>query len=74
MENLARAHGIDVFKGKVKTSEFYAKLREWDPEVGVMATFGQLLNEEIFGYPRLGFYNLHHSDLPTYRGPDPFGI
>lgn len=73
VEDLARAHTIEVFKGKVKTPEFYAKLREWDPEVGVMATFGQLLNEEIFGYPRLGFYNLHPSDLPAYRGPDPFG-
>ena len=73
VEDLAKAHGVEVFKGKVKTPEFYAKLREWDPEVGVMATFGQLLNREIFGYPRLGFYNLHPSDLPAYRGPDPFG-
>lgn len=73
VEDLASAHDIEVFKGKVKTPEFYAKLREWDPEVGVIAMFGQLLNEEIFGYPRFGFYNLHPSDLPAYRGPNPFG-
>ncbi len=72
VEDLARAHGVEVFKGKVKTPEFYAKLREWDPEMGVIAMFGQLLNEEIFGYPRLGFYNLHPSDLPAYRGAAPF--
>lgn len=73
VEHLTRAHGIEVYQGKIKAPEFYAKLREWDPEVGVMATFGQLLNERIFGYPGFGFYNLHPSDLPLYRGPDPFG-
>ena len=38
-----------------------------------MATFGQKIPGTIFSYPRLGFFNFHHSGeiWPSYPGPDP---
>ena len=65
---------MPVFTGRVKTAEFYSMfMNEWQPELCLMATFGQKIPNVLIGYPRIGFYNLHHSDAtwPSYPGPDP---
>jgi methionyl-tRNA formyltransferase len=38
-----------------------------------MATFGQKIPNSFIGFPKLGFYNFHHSGdtWPSYPGPDP---
>ena len=71
---LAGAHGLPVFTGRVKTPEFYRMfLDDWQPELCLMATFGQKIPTPLIHYPALGFYNFHHSgDIwPSYAGPDP---
>ncbi len=71
---LAAAQGLPVFTGRVKTPEFFASfLDEWQPELCLMATFGQKIPTGLIHYPRLGFYNFHHSgpNWPSYPGPDP---
>jgi methionyl-tRNA formyltransferase len=70
----ARAHGLPVFTGRVKTPEFFAMfMDEWRPELCLMATFGQKIPTPLINYPALGFYNFHHSGntWPSYPGPDP---
>ena len=46
---------------------------EWQPELCLMATFGQKIPNALINYPSLGFYNFHHSGdtWPSYPGPDP---
>lgn len=70
---LAHAHGLPVFTGRVKTPEFFGRfLDEWQPQLCLMATFGQKIPNALINYPTLGFYNFHHSDTwPSYPGPDP---
>jgi methionyl-tRNA formyltransferase len=52
--------GIDVYQGRVKTSEFYAMYEQsWRPELCVMATFGQRIDRRLHQFPRLGFFNIH---------------
>ena len=70
----AAKHALPVFTGRVKTPEFFAKfLDEWQPQLCVMATFGQKIPTALINYPSLGFYNFHHSGdtWPSYPGPDP---
>lgn len=69
----AAIHGLPVFMGRVKTPEFQRMFEEWNPDLCLMATFGQMIPRQIFEVPRLGFYNFHHSDevWPSYPGPDP---
>ena len=58
----AQEHGLPVFTGRVKTPEFYGMLLdEWQPQLCLMATFGQKIPTPLINYPRLGFYNFHHS-------------
>ena len=67
-------HGLPVFTGRVKTPEFFAMfLDHWQPQLCLMATFGQKVPTALLNSPSLGFYNLHHSggSWPSYPGPDP---
>ena len=66
--------GLPAFAGRIKTPEFYRLfLDEWQPDLCLMATFGQKIPTPLIHYPALGFYNFHHSgDIwPSYAGPDP---
>jgi len=60
---LAAAHGLPVYTGRVKTPEFQRMFEAWNPDLCLMATFGQMIPRSIFEVPRLGFYNFHHSDV-----------
>ncbi|HEX7646719.1 MAG TPA: formyltransferase family protein [Noviherbaspirillum sp.] len=77
VEDLAAAHRLPVYKGRVKTDEFYRIYEnEWRPDICVSATFGQRISSRLFGFPALGFYNLHpciDDGWPSrYAGPNPF--
>lgn len=76
VSDLALQNGIDTYTGRVKTEKFYSIYeQDWQPDLCLMATFGQLIDERIFRFPQLGFYNLHpaiDTRWPSYAGPDPF--
>lgn len=70
----AQEHGLPVFTGRVKTPAFLMTFtEEWQPQLCLMATFGQKIPPVLIHYPSLGFYNFHHSGdtWPSYPGPDP---
>lgn len=46
-------------------------LRRLEPEVGVVAAYGEILRRNVLEIPPLGYLNLHPSLLPLYRGPTP---
>lgn len=77
VERLAGAHGLDAFKGRVKSEDFYRLYEdEWRPDLCIAATFGQRFDARLWRYPRLGFFNLHpcaEDGWPSeYVGPNPF--
>lgn len=47
------------------------EVRDYDPDVIVVAFYGRILPEEIYGLPRLGCWNLHLGDSERYRGAYP---
>ena len=64
---LAKAHGLPVYRGRIKTPEFERMfVEDWAPELCLMANFGQLIPQQIFTVPRLGFYTFHHSDITLH--------
>jgi methionyl-tRNA formyltransferase len=75
--SLAQSAGIEVYKGRVKTAQFYDTMdNHWRPDLCIMATFGQKINAQLFEAPPLGFYNLHpciDDAWPSrYVGGNPF--
>lgn len=47
------------------------KVRAWQPEVIVVAAFGQILRPEMLNLPPQGCINVHASLLPRWRGAAP---
>ncbi len=52
-------------------SEFKRAVRKLEPDVSVVAAYGQLLRPGILALPRLGSLNIHASLLPKLRGAAP---
>jgi methionyl-tRNA formyltransferase len=48
-----------------------AQLQAWQPELIVVAAFGQILRPAVLDLPRLGCINIHGSLLPRWRGAAP---
>lgn len=72
VKEYALAKGLTVYQPqKVKTPEFVELLHELQPELIVVAAFGQFLSKEILELPKYGCINVHASLLPKYRGAAP---
>lgn len=72
VKEYALERGYEVYQPqKVKTPEFMETLRALQPDLIVVAAFGQLLSKEILELPKYGCINVHASLLPKYRGAAP---
>ena len=72
VKKYALEQGLTVYQPqKVKTPEFVELLHELQPELIVVAAFGQFLSKEILELPKYGCINVHASLLPKYRGAAP---
>ena len=64
--------GIPVFQPKrVREPESLRVLKDYEPELIVVAAFGQILPKELLDLPKYGCINVHASLLPKYRGAAP---
>jgi methionyl-tRNA formyltransferase len=69
---LAVERGLPLLQPpRLKDPAFAAALREWRPDVGVVAAYGKIIPDDILALPRLGMINVHASLLPKYRGAAP---
>ena len=72
VKEYALSQGYEVHQPqKVKTPEFVQILRDMQPDLIVVAAFGQFLSQEILSLPKYGCINVHASLLPKYRGAAP---
>lgn len=72
VKEYAISKGYEVYQPpKVKTPEFVQILRDMQPDIIVVAAFGQFLSQEILSMPKYGCINVHASLLPKYRGAAP---
>ena len=72
VKEYALEQGLTVYQPqKVKAPEFVELLHELQPELIVVAAFGQFLSKEILELPKYGCINVHASLLPKYRGAAP---
>jgi methionyl-tRNA formyltransferase len=68
----AEAAGLPVYQPKsLRSEEAAAPLREWRPDLIVVAAFGQILRPHVLDLPRHGCLNVHASLLPRWRGASP---
>ncbi len=64
--------GFPVYQPKkVRDQEAIQRIREMNPDMIVVAAFGQIIPKEILDLPKYGCINVHASILPAYRGAAP---
>jgi methionyl-tRNA formyltransferase len=56
---------------KLRQPEAMDQLRLWNPDLIVVAAFGQILRKDVLDLPPLGCINVHASLLPRWRGAAP---
>lgn len=69
---LAQKYGLPVLQPqKVKDPSFLEAFYSLNPDMVVVAAFGQILPKAIIDFPKMGCLNIHPSLLPKYRGAAP---
>jgi len=70
---LSRELGIPTIQPRrlYKEPDAMSQLRAWNPDVIVVAAFGQILKPEVLDLPPYGCINVHGSLLPRWRGAAP---
>ncbi|MCA9912760.1 MAG: methionyl-tRNA formyltransferase, partial [Anaerolineae bacterium] len=69
IKELALQYEIPVFQPKkLRKPEAIAELRQWQPDVQIVAAYGQILPQTVLDIPAHGSVNVHASLLPRWRG------
>jgi methionyl-tRNA formyltransferase len=64
--------GLTVFTPeRLRRPPAVAQLRAWQPDLCIVAAYGQLLSAEVLATPPHGCLNVHGSLLPHHRGAAP---
>lgn len=72
IKHLAEKLGLPVYQpDKVKDPLFWELLHKLNPEMIVVAAYGQILPKAVIDFPPLKCLNIHPSLLPKYRGAAP---
>ncbi len=72
VKQLAVERNIPVLQPlRARNEEFIQQLREYNPDLILVAAYGQILPPAILDLPKHGCLNVHTSLLPKYRGAAP---
>ncbi|MHB1417672.1 MAG: methionyl-tRNA formyltransferase, partial [Chloroflexota bacterium] len=71
-KDVAEQHGLPVRQPRrLKDEGVLEAIQRANPDVIVVAAFGQILRRNVLELPRLGCLNVHASLLPRHRGAAP---
>ena len=69
---VAENAGIPLYHPQsLRTIESTQPIRDWQPDLIVVAAFGQILRPHLLELPKYGCLNVHASLLPRWRGASP---
>lgn len=67
VKQIAQEYQIPVFYLKFPLSNF----QYFKADLAIVFAYGQIIPKELIGLLKYGFWNIHPSLLPKYRGPSP---
>jgi methionyl-tRNA formyltransferase len=72
VKRVALEHGWPLIQPQsLRVPEAVAQIAAWNPEIIVVAAFGQILRQDMLDLPPHGCLNVHASLLPRWRGAAP---
>jgi methionyl-tRNA formyltransferase len=72
-QQFAELHSISVLtpKNKAELLSLKGEIKQFQPDLAVVADYGLIIPPEIFTLPKYQTLNIHFSRLPALRGPSP---
>ncbi len=71
-QKLAESYGLPVHSPpSLKDPDSFKKFAAYQPDLVIVAAYGQILPQNYLTAPRLGCWNIHASLLPRWRGAAP---
>ncbi|MCX7641212.1 MAG: methionyl-tRNA formyltransferase [Elusimicrobiales bacterium] len=67
---IALKYGVKIFQPKTK-DELDVIISNINPDYAFVVAYGMIIKKETLIKAKIGFFNLHFSLLPAYRGADP---
>jgi methionyl-tRNA formyltransferase len=68
----ARQRGLPLMQPpRIRSEDTIEAIREVEPDLGILADYGQIVPQELLAIPRRGILNVHPSLLPRHRGATP---
>jgi len=68
----ARQRGLPLMQpARIRSEDAIEAIREVEPDLGILADYGQIVPQELLDIPRRGILNVHPSLLPRHRGATP---
>lgn len=74
VKKVARVHNIKIFDKSINKNsegELIQNIREEGIELCILFAFGKIISSKLLNSVKYGFWNVHPSLLPKYRGPAP---
>lgn len=72
VKQVAQGAGVPLIQPPtLRRPEAFAQLQAWQPDLIVVAAFGQILRQNVLDLPTHGCINVHASLLPRWRGAAP---
>jgi methionyl-tRNA formyltransferase len=72
VKQFAIVHGLPVVQPKTfKNPDAVSALAGLQPDIIIVAAYGQILSDSVLRLPKYNCINIHPSLLPKYRGPSP---
>ncbi len=73
VSEIASAYHIPLFNKPLKENEFdlIQILKNKNIDLCIIFAYGEILSSALLTIPKFGFWNIHPSLLPLYRGPSP---
>ncbi|MCC7119628.1 MAG: methionyl-tRNA formyltransferase [Anaerolineales bacterium] len=72
VKTLAQELALPVLQPqKLREPQALEQLHQWNPDLIVVAAFGQILKADVLSLPKYGCINVHASLLPRWRGAAP---
>ena len=68
---LAKKNDIEIYKVEHFDSSVNKKIQKFNPVLGILASYGQIVPTSMLQLFSYGILNVHPSLLPKYRGPSP---
>lgn len=67
----ATKNNIPVFQPERLNEDAIKEIKEWKPDLIVVAAYGRILPKDLLNLPGFGCINVHTSLLPRWRGASP---